>query len=155
MSQIITIKKIKKKGGTLYYASLLINDGSYKDNQIYIINGQNTSQINEWKQRNTLKWNPCIPKRFDEDKSITITFISNSIWYPLNVCNYQNNSMSYQNQYLFDGGKALTINNLNIIDYIIDDNTNYPILNSRFDDAITLNHGLIINISSSIQIHYF
>ena len=136
----------------------MINNATDQDNEIYILNGQNISQIEKYKQlKNTNKWNPCIPITFYGDKSITITFTSSSNWYPLNICNYQNNSMSYQNEYLFDGGKNLTINNLNINDYIIDDNTNYPISRSisNKNALITVNHGLFINISSSITAPLF
>ena len=62
-----------------------------------------------------------------------ITFVDNKSnnnfrdWYPLQICDYPYNFVNYKNQYLFDGGIILYINNLNINNYIINDNTNYPI----------------------------
>ena len=78
---------------------------------------------------NTKGQNPCIPIRFNEDKTIVITFDNTDIWrnwYPLDICDYSNNTYKYQNEYSFDGARSLTLNNLTIYDYIIDDSTNYP-----------------------------
>ena len=136
----------------------MINNGSDQDNEIYIINGQNISQIETYKRlNNTNKWNPCIPITFNGNKSITITFIFSSNWYPLIYCDYKNNYMHHTNKYLFDGGKSLIINNLNINNYIINNNTNYPILRStnNYDASITINNGSFINISSSINSSLF
>ena len=138
---------------------MLINHGSDEHNEIYILNGQNISQIENYKQlKNTNKWNPCIPITFNGDKSITITFTNNSInWYPLKICDYQNNLRYYRNEFLFDGGKSLTINNLNINNYIINKYTNYPILRSinNYNASITVNNGSFINISCQQMIPLF
>ena len=119
------------------------------------MNGQNISQIEKYKQlNNTNNWNPCIPIKFYGNKSITITFKGSSInWYPLKICDYQNNSMYYKNEYLFDGGKSLIINNLNINNYTINNNTNYPIVRSieYVGASIVINNGSFINISSTIN----
>lgn len=111
---------------------------------------------------NTKGWNPCIPMTFTEDKTIVITFDNTKTWrnwYPLDICDYPNNAEKYQNEYLFDGAKSLTFNNLTISDYTIDHSTNYPIVRSvastqlRDPSAvitIEIINATLANISSSI-----
>ena len=147
--------KITKKGGTLYYVSLLINNRS-EDTTFYvnIIDGQNVTEISKYKQlnnRNNCSWNPCIPMPFGD---VHITFLSNndSIWrdiYPSGTCDYQNNSVNYKNEYLFDG-HDIAIFNLIISDYVINVQRNYPIARARHD-FLQIYHGSFINISSVIS----
>ena len=62
----------------MYYVSNLINNSTDygNDHEIHIIDGQNETQIKQYKQMNQThsKWNPCIPATFNDDKSITLTF---------------------------------------------------------------------------------
>ena len=143
--------KTKKKGGTLWYVSSLI--GAYEHDSI-IVDGQSISDIKTYKELdNTDGWNPCLPVPFNWS-TVTINFISTfRDWYPFEICDYQNNSIHYKNEYLFDGGKSLMINNLYINNYTIDNNTNYPILRSMeyFNASIIINNGLFTNISSSVN----
>ena len=152
----------KTKGGTLYHTSMLINNinGSGFELDvyvIYIIDGQNATQIEEYKQlNNTNKWNPCIPMPFVGNKGIFITFANNGYnsfrdWYPLEICDYPNNFANYKNQYLFDGGHSFFIYNLTIDNYIINYNTNYPIAiaTSHLGWFFSVHHGTFINISST------
>ena len=140
----------------MYYVSYLINNNADSDqHEIYIIDGQNQTQIEEYKQlNNTYPWNPCIAMPFDDTKSITINFNTNDWrnWYPNNTCDYRNNSAFYDNTYLFDGGKSLTVNDLNINDYEIDNNTNYPIIRSmdNYNASITIKDCIFTNITSSM-----
>ena len=151
------------KGGTMYHASVLINNGSDDTYQIYIIDGQNQTQIEQYKQQNnTKKWNPCIPILFPNDTAISITFedINTDIfrdWYPFEICDYANNNQYYRNEYMFDGGNSITINNLSISDYIITNDTNYPILRSIIyrKASITVNSGTFTNITSSTKAALF
>ena len=104
----------------MYFTSQLINKANSDMNEIYIMNGQNISQIMQYQQlNNTHGWNPCIPMIFKNTKSITITFDSLNVnnyrdWYPFDICDYTENNIKYNNMYLFDGGSWLTINNLYI-----------------------------------------
>ena len=154
------LNKKTKKGGTLYHASKLISYGSNSSShyQIYVIDGQNINQIKEYKQWDFAKiWNPCIPIPFDTEYNsafISITFVSNQSnnfrdWYPLQICDYPYNFMNYSNQYLFDGGYVVNIYNLNIDNYIINDNTNYPIARNLGKGQFSIHNGIFINISSS------
>ena len=153
-------------GGTLYHASILINSGfSDIHHQIYVIDGQNITQINDYKQlNNTDAWNPCIPMPFSGTKYmyINITFINNIYnnfrdWYPLEICDYPDNFKKYKNEFLFDGrtAVALVINNLNINNYIINGNRNYPIAILRDfipgDRHLYIDDGTFINISSETR----
>ena len=150
---------------TLYWASTKINQTyAYQEDLshiIHVIDGQNIPQIMQYKQVNeTNGWNPCLP--IPISGSTAITFDRDNIqswrdWYPLNICDYKNNTAEYKNEYLFQGGVSLTINNLYIFDYIIDNDTNYPILGSgaEFNASITINNGMFINIFSSISSSLF
>ena len=135
---------------------------------IYIIDGQNLTQIIEYKQlNNTNQWNPCIPMPFEKDTIINITFVDNGYnnfrdWYPSQICDYPYNFVNYKNKYLFHRkndaagffyeGTSLNIHHLSIHDYIINDNKNYPIVGntgtSRISVELTLHYGSFINISS-------
>ena len=134
---------------------MLINNISELDRgyyTIYVIDGQNITQIKQYKQLdNTNKWNPCIPMPFNE--RVSITFVYNEYnnfraWYPLQICDFANNFVNYKNEYLFDGGFILIINNLNIDNYIIKDNTNYPISRNTVGYMLSIHHGTFVNISS-------
>ena len=132
---------------------MVINSGStFDDYFIYIIDGQNITQIQQYKQLNiTNKWNPCIPMSFSA-ANYDVYFVFNKFinfrdWYPLQICDYPYNSINYINKYLFDGGNVLSITNLNINNYIINDNTNYPIARNKGFQLFIYN-GTFINISS-------
>ena len=91
------------------------------DSEVFVIDGQNPSEILYHQQFNTL-WDPCIPVWFYPDRAISITFNSTNIqkledWYPIQICS-QLSSVTYGNDYFFDGGKSMKINNLIIILYI-------------------------------------
>ena len=137
---------------------MLINNSSeWREYQIYIIDGQNITQIKDYQQmNNTNKWNPCIPMPFAENKQISIIFADNGYnsfrkWYPLQICDFPNSFVNYRNEYLFDGGEYLIINNLNIQNYIINDTTNYPIAISKniWGRFFSIHHGVFSNISSA------
>ena len=140
----------------MYYVSFQMNP-IISSQAIHIIDGQNINQIQQYISRKfNNEWNPCIPIPFTQSVSITITFgvnISNLCdWYPSNICDYDGNVAHYpNNHYLFDGGKSITINNLNINDYIINNNTNYPIIRSNdyYNASVLIKNGSFINISSS------
>ena len=98
---------------------------------------------------------------FSVQINLTITFYDNEYnkfrnWYPLQICDYADNLLNYKNEYLFDvpgtiKGTGLIVNNLNIENYIINNNTNYPI--SRTIDAehstwFCIHRGTFIKISS-------
>ena len=139
----------------MYYASYSINNHKDLNNhEIYIIDGQNQTQIKQYQRlHDTNSSNPCIPMQFDSHKSIIITFATNEWreWYPLNICDYPNNTNYYANTYLFDGGESLIVNNLTIYDYSIQYDRNYPIISSmnNHNASLTINHGSFMNISSS------
>ena len=145
----------------MYYASILINNSPFQTNfTIYIINGQNQTQIGQYiKLNNTNQWNPCLPLPFDYTRSITITFHSTNWrdWYPYITCDYRSNTEYYKNTYLFDGGSSLILNYLNMNDYEIDNNTNYPIISTMryYNASITINHGSFTNITSMIPAALF
>ena len=91
---------------------------------------------------------------FNTSKSMIITFNSEfRDWYPLKICDKENNTIQYNNEYLFDGAKSITINNININHYIINYNRNYPILRSNdwFNASITVNNATFVNITSFIE----
>ena len=85
---------------------------------------------------------------FDHDQNINFRE-----WYPLEICDVENNTINYKNTYLFDGGKSPSIDNLNIDNYDITNNRNYPIINCHdYDDAkITVNNSSFLNLFSSIN----
>ena len=148
---------------------MLINNISISQREeyqilIFIIDGQNLTQITEYKQlNNTNQWNPCIPMPFDDNITINISFVDNIYnnfrnWYPLQICDYPYNFVNYKNEYLFYRkgeqdlyeGKSLNIHNLSIHDYIINYNRNYPIARNTPHKKvdISLHYGSFINISS-------
>lgn len=140
-----------------------------KQYEIYIIDGQNISQIEQYHKVDDNNWDPCIPTPFVNDSKIwgviiTFTFDPVNIqnmndWYPFQVCNKSENITKYRNKYLFDMGYAHGIfNNLIINDYTINNNTNYPIITSKgilqilgHTAQIILNNVSIHNVSSSIS----
>eukprot|EP01084_Bolivina_argentea_P309866 536024_1 len=142
---------------TLYFASILINEGVNNHNEIYIVDGQNITQILFYQQlNNTHNWDPCIPTRFYGNKSLAITFNIEYInhlrdWYPLEICSQPLVHTNYKNQYLFDGGNTIIINNLIIDDYSIDGKRSYPFIQSAeyINASVTCNNCSFINISSS------
>lgn len=158
-------------GGTMFHASkLIVNNQNAKDFELYIIDGQNYTQFQQYKQSATIEYNPCIPKSFnvtdnDDYLRITITFDANITsmreWYPRNICDHQNKS-NYRNTHLFHlrdiytiySNSSLTINNLIIDNYQISADTNYPILWGRNCD-IHINNALFSNITSSSAIKLF
>ena len=104
-------------------ASLLINYRNNTVNELYIMGGQNSTQIKLNQEANiALNWDPCIAITFLNTQRVTITFEKVTTfedWYPYQICyKRQNNSRKYTNTYLFAGGQSLTINNLVISDYI-------------------------------------
>ena len=151
---------------------MLINSGpTDRVYQVYIIHGQNMTQIIEYKQlNNTNQWNPCIPMPFGHDNIINITFVDNENndfrdWYPLQICDYPHNVENYKNEYLFDQvnnqptfateiyhEKSLNIHNLVIHDYIINVNRNYPIARNtpHMEEDLTFHYGSFINITKVI-----
>ena len=134
---------------------MLCNNRSNDNVNIKVIDGQNITEVLKYRQlNNTNNWNPCLPMQFkmSDDGSVDIEFLSkhDSIWrywYPLNTCDYQNNSVNYNNEYLFDGDD-ISITNLRISDYMINDQRNYPI--ARGTNFFDIYHASLINISSSI-----
>ena len=98
------LNKKKKKGGTLYHVSMVINQFSYQKFEIIIIDGQNLTQIKYKQLSNTNQWNPCIQchlygiyqYHFVDNKSNNFRD-----WYPLEICDYPYNFVSYKNDYLF------------------------------------------------------
>ena len=102
----------------------------------------------------TNNWNQCLPMQFTTSSAgtVIIEFLSNhdSIWrhwYPLKICDYQNNSVNYRNKYLFDGDDIFIVN-LSINDYMINDRRNYPI--ARGAGLFYLDYASLTNISSMI-----
>ena len=140
----------------------MINQQNSASSDIQIfVDGQNQEQIQEYVTlNNTNNWDPCIPMTFHNNFSITIGFDNDFIdnfadWYPLEICNYNNKTLNYRNEYLFDGGKSITINNLIIDNYFIADNnkSNYPFIRSidYYNASVTCNNCSLINISSNAQ----
>ena len=127
-----TLSYINITGATIYYISHLVNtdaDQYHDDYEINIIDGQNETQIEQYiHENNTNNWDPCLPKRFNTNpSSITITFDTNNIndlndWYPMSIC--YNNSNKYKNEYLFDGGNSLIINDLMVNNFVISSRSN-------------------------------
>ena len=132
---------------------LIINGAHESSKNIVLIDGQNITEIKKYKQLNsTNNWNPCIPMP-STSLSMDITFLStnDSIWrdwYPLDICDYQNNSVNYKNKYLFDGNR-ISLNNLRISNYMINNNRNYPI--AKATRWLYLGNGSLINVSSVTQ----
>ena len=140
---------------------MLINNGNSQQHEICIIDGQNITQIQQYQRsNNTNNWNPCLPITFNTNKSITITFNQQNIqnwmdWYPPQTCTEF--SVHYKNNYLFEGGFSLKLNNLTIHDYTINNDTNcYPIMSSidYYNASITINSGSFVNITSSTNDSY-
>ena len=139
---------------------MINNSSDYSHFEMYVIDGQNHEQIQQYQRSdNTNKFNPCIPMIINDDKSISITFGDNiwKEWYPINICDHDNNTFGFQNEYLFDGGSYVILSVLIITDYIITQQRNYPILRSDiyYNSSITVNNGSITNINSSINKHLF
>ena len=145
--------------GTLYQISKLQIPSSMNDVSIYVMDGQNSAEISSHIHKNdTGNYHPCLPMPFPSNMNVNLTFdiknISSMIeWYP-NICISVKENL-YQNEYLFDGGKSMIINNLIINDYNItnDGQSQYPIIRSiKYSNAtIICNHCLFENIISSIN----
>eukprot|EP01083_Nonionella_stella_P172431 591758_1 len=149
--------------GTLFMASKLIHDWSAYSMRfgIYLVDGQNETLIDHYHTfpstttLNTTTYDPCLPIPFPTWRIITITFNADIIanlldWYPLDIC--QNHSLSYRNEYMFEGGMRLFINNLIINDYqITDANDTYSIIRSidYYDAAIVCDNCTFRNVTSS------
>eukprot|EP01084_Bolivina_argentea_P221127 374601_1 len=156
--------------GTLYFVSILINDGNknYNDTDtIYIIDGQNKDTIQQYIKNNTTNnWNPCLPVTFDKTyRKLNITFdvmnINNMLdWYFPELCQPNDH---YENQYLFqlENMHGIIMNNLIVNNYDIRNKTNYPIIHGQifdisqtpelWDSHIICNNCTLTNISSSIR----
>ena len=82
----------------MWYVSSVIVHGD-----AIIVDGQSISDIKAYKKAdNTNQWNPCLPMPFNY-ATVTINFTSTfRDWYPLQICDYENNSVYYRNEYLFD-----------------------------------------------------
>eukprot|EP01084_Bolivina_argentea_P157517 274482_1 len=124
---------------SLYYVSTLITllsiNSTNEDYIINIIDGQNYTTNS---QTNTTVYNPCLPIPFKLSNDITINFNKTNIrdfhdWYPP-TCD---NITGYNNSYMFDGGKSLTINNL-----VINNHNILPFIHSvkiQCNDCIFMN----------------
>eukprot|EP01083_Nonionella_stella_P066591 175475_1 len=142
--------------GTLFMASKILNETSTERHDIYVIDGQNETQIETYLASQTITtYDPCLPIPFESYYHIEITFDETIMdlrtWYPLHLC--QNHSRDYSNEYMFDGGAALTINNLIINDYVISDwNDSYSFIRdiSHTNASVTCNHCVFKNITSSV-----
>ena len=138
----------------------MINQQNFisSDIEIFVVDGQNQTQIESYiKLSNTNNWDPCIPITFNRRSTITITFNSDIIndsrdWYPSQLCNNNSSGSKYLNEYLFDGGRSLIINNLIIRNYVSASTNyrNYSFIRSigYHDASITCNNCSFINISS-------
>eukprot|EP01083_Nonionella_stella_P098536 277138_1 len=113
--------------GTLYKASELIQLSSTNVSTSFCINvldGQNQNEITKYHTSNSVSsngYNPCLPMLFNATLDIVITFNPQTIhdlndWYPRTVCESIMDK-HYLNEYMFDGGKSLQINNLIINNY--------------------------------------
>ena len=111
------------------------------------------TQIESYLQsNNTHNQNPCIPIPFNSNQIITITFnqqITSNHWYPLFICHAQT-TWNYQNEYIFDGGLSMTLNNIILNNYYITNISNYPIVRSsdHYNGTISINNGIFTNITS-------
>ena len=107
-----------------------MNSASHAYDDIYVIDGQNVSQIMKHIGANsTNNWSPCLPTIFTFG-SVTITFNSTNIqdindWYPLEVCTQRKYT---KNNYMFDSLGNMILLNLRINDYYIYKDTNYPLI---------------------------
>ena len=103
----------------MYYVSDLINNhNDWKDIEIHIIDGQNIEQIQEYQQLNTTKqWNSCIPMTFGDDLAVTLIFYANDWrnWYPLNICDFEDNKHYYRNEYHWYTSTAYTLWSIGIM----------------------------------------
>ena len=129
---------IKKKGGTFYHVSMLINQATNSitnDHIINIVDGQNYSS------------NPCFPIPFNITYKIIINFNTTNIkqfndWYPSQCEVYDIDN----NQYIFQDGHSLIINNLIV--------HNYSQLSIIQSDEIQCNNCKFINIHVVDQLPY-
>eukprot|EP01084_Bolivina_argentea_P153048 266876_1 len=147
------------------YNSLYIN---FTEAEIYIIDGQNTLLISWYHDfyetnPNIFPIHPCLlsPIRMNLDLIVTFddVIVDFTDWYP-DVCNqYQN--IQYENQYMFHGGKSLTLNNLIIQDYYLSNDTQYktyPFIKNYgidYNSSIICNNCNFVNIISSMNIALF
>eukprot|EP01084_Bolivina_argentea_P143935 252646_1 len=115
--------------GTLYQASLRV-DMIRTAGEIYVLDGQNETEIIGWSNLNRHNWtNPCVP--YLDGSKITITFdpytnLVLSDWYPKAVCP---KNTSQTNRVLFYSYLGhITINNLAV--------TNYHVKDYNFDSFV-------------------
>ena len=142
-------------GGTLYQASILINDKKNGSHKIYIVDGQSQSQLSYYFANNASQYHPCLPVPFTINGSVTITFDSNAIqsfdsWYPLGICqNVSTNSIMYLKKYMLDAQSNLIVKNLIIESYQF---SLLSIIRTKdYTASAMCNHCSFINISSSNQ----
>ena len=114
----------------------------------FIIDRQNEQEIQQHLiLGDTYGYNPCLAILFSKNQDIILTFLrSFSQWYP-NICRNITTD-DYLNEYVFDGGKSITLNNL-----IINDNINYPFVRSmdNYDATISCNFCNISAINMSLS----
>ena len=123
-----------------------MNNQEMGDNAtIYIVDGQNQSEIQHVLNDYSSRYNPCLPSRILKYQHITITFDPYKIkefedWYPSSVCRDMEDK-----GYMFGSMGSMTINNLNINDVT----TIYSIMYVHNHTAtLTCNNCSFINITS-------
>lgn len=151
----------------MVFATSILQTISSESIHIFL-EGQNITQIKEYQRFENAfygndsyqdyQWNPCLPiPANDPDNKLTITFGLSSQsnwrnWYPLNICDYENNKEDYDNNYLFEAF-LITLNNLTMDTYVITENTNYGIIGASgrgFEVSIAeIKYALINNVISN------
>ena len=139
------------EGGTMYYASTLINRVLISTASITIVDGQNELAIANL-QRND--YNPCLPETMHSDKVLTITFLPNITrfgdWFHPNCRIYTD----YSNEYMFDGAQTWNIHNLIVENYVITDG--YGLVRTEsYHGEIACTQCLFINIQNAGSVHLF
>eukprot|EP01084_Bolivina_argentea_P032524 60186_1 len=139
--------------GTLNEASYHIKISTLQNAIINVIDGQNETDIASWNTMNDTRLDPCLPLSFPSDKSITITFNSTKItqfneWFPETICDFANENKTNINEYMFEGGQKLTINNLIVENYKL--KYRYGLIKSSnwFNASVQCNNCKFVNISS-------
>eukprot|EP01084_Bolivina_argentea_P141866 249271_1 len=128
--------------GTLYRASIFVNESSDNEFIINVVDGQNNEEIVKY---NNTEYNPCFPKPFDSTKKITISFNVENMnsWLSMNQCNVFNQTYS-KSKYIFDGAGSMILNNLMINNY---DGSKYGIIRTWYN--MTINHSVFNNITTT------
>eukprot|EP01084_Bolivina_argentea_P136517 240423_1 len=132
--------------GSLYGTSLNIENMSLSEEFIInVFDGQNETEMIRYKN-NPNNHNPCLPVTFSETKQIHITFNASiitdfSTWFPPNIC-----FGPYSNEYMFDGAKTLSLNNLVVNNARI----NIGVIRSKYDNTtIACYNCTFINVSAT------